>query len=88
MVLKRQVEAPKVEEPQEDIEKVREQFIRGGGLVASDIKKEEAEEWTKISLRIKVKAIAQIDEMISKKMGVTRTGWILQAIEDKLSSLQ
>jgi hypothetical protein len=83
MVLKRQVEIPKEEEPKKDVEKAREQFIRGGGLVPSDIKKEESDEWTKISLRIKVEAISKIDERISKKMGMNRTGWILQAIEEQ-----
>jgi hypothetical protein len=81
MVLKRQVE-----KPSEDLEKAREEFIRGGGLVASDVKKEEAknEEWTKLSLRIKISAIDEIDSKLENKMGLTRTGWILQAIEEKL----
>lgn len=85
MVLKRQIEAPEEKQPK-DIEKARQEFIKGGGLVASDVQKEKDEEWTKISLRLKVEAIAKIDSLISKKMGVTRTGWIQQAIEDKLQN--
>lgn len=69
--------------PIKELQKSREEFIRGGGLVASDIN-DKKEEWTKIVLRIKSEALSQIDEIVDNKMGLTRTGWILQAIEEKL----
>lgn len=83
MVLKRQV--PTQEEPQKDIEKEREKFIMGGGLVASDVKKQPNKNiWTKICLRIKEEALDKIDDSISKKMCGNRTSWILDAISEKL----
>lgn len=72
MVLKRQVN------------RNTESFIRGGGLVSSDVQAEmDKTEWTRISLNLRVDVIEQIDALISKKM-MSRTRWIQQAIEDKL----
>ncbi len=80
MGLKRPIEKQNAE----NIEIAREKFIRGGGLVPADVKNIKSNEWTRLSLRIKVDAINYIDDVISNKMGVTRTGWILQAIEEKM----
>jgi hypothetical protein len=80
MALKKLIEKP----DEKDVEKARQDFIKGAGLVAADNKQPSTDEWTRIVLRIRGKAINQIDRLISNTMGVTRTGWILQAIEEKL----
>lgn len=68
----------------EDVEKAIKEFVRGGGKVTQDVKRDEMkDEWEKIQLRIKKEAIITIDEIVGKTMGLTRTGWILQAIEEK-----
>ena len=41
-------------------------------------------QWTCINLRIKSEAVDAIDNIVSDNMGITRTGWILQAIQEKL----
>lgn len=85
MTIKRPIVKENIEKSEENLEKARENFIRGGGQVSADIKKEASkEEWSRIVLRIKTEAIMQIDAMIEDTMGMTRTGWILQAIEEKL----
>lgn len=84
MVLKRQVSPPQ-EETREEIEKKREEFIRGGGMVAADVVKKPKQKWTKLCLRIKVEALEKIDSEIAQKLSGTRTSWILEAIEEKLS---
>lgn len=85
MALKKLIEKEVVEKGVEDLEKAREKFIKGGGMVAADVKKPESkDEWTRIVIRIKKEAVMQIDELIGDTMGLTRTGWILQAIEEKL----
>lgn len=75
------------------IEEAREKFISGGGLVAADMDEQKSlkvedslklDEWIKINLRIKKDAVTQIDKFVSSRMGVTRTGWILEAIQEKL----
>jgi hypothetical protein len=81
MAFLKKIEKPKVE----DIEEAREKFINGGGLVLSDVEEmQKKDEWTRLVLRIRTDAVEQIDNLIKDRMGVTRTGWILQAIEEKL----
>jgi hypothetical protein len=85
MVLKRPIEKDRIEMAEEDLQRAREEFIKGGGLVSCDISDiKHKEEWKKIILRVKTEAIMQIDALVENKMGMTRTAWILQAIEDKL----
>ena len=72
-----------------EIEEAREKFISGGGLVVADLEEQVEEcakldEWIKINLRIRKDAVNQIDKLVSSRMGVTRTGWILGAIQEKL----
>ena len=64
-------------------EKEIDKFITAGGLVAAD--KKNQEEWIKILLRIRWDAIQQIDEELKDRMGMTRTAWILEAIQEKLN---
>ena len=69
-------------------------FISGGGLVASDLKKEEptqlvdANEWVRIILRIRLDAVKEIDKLVTKRMGITRTAWMLEAIQEKLERIK
>ena len=74
-----------IEKALKDIEKSRHDFIRQGGQVSGDLKKNPPkDEWDRIVIRIKKEAIKTIDEIVASTMGLTRTGWILQAIEEKL----
>ena len=54
------------------------------GLDIQKTKPKETAEWTYLSLRIKSQAVEAIDQIVSNTMGITRTGWILQAIQEKL----
>lgn len=63
---------------QENLEKLREEFIAKADK--SSIKNE----WMRILLRIKSDDVQQIDEEIKSRMGMTRTSWILEAIQEKL----
>ncbi len=42
--------------------------------------------WTHINLRIPVHLLKKIDKKLSKRVGIKRTGWILETINDKLVS--
>lgn len=70
-----------------------ESFIRGGGLVASDIGKEldktndnnHPQEWTRVTISITREAVDKIDTLVSASpLRLTRTAWILEAIEMRL----
>ena len=72
-----------------ETEEARQKFISGGGLVVADLEEQVEEsakldEWIKINLRIKKDAVNQIDKLVASRMGVTRTGWILWAIQERL----
>lgn len=60
---------------------VEELISKGAKVVADNHTKKES---TFINLRIPVSMLNEIDEALSKTVGISRTGWILQAIQDKL----
>lgn len=60
-------------------------LIDGGAKVKEDLKKED-KEWTVINVRISTKMLEAVDRDVKRKVGITRTGWILQAIDKKLIS--
>lgn len=74
----------KVEKPKENLEKLREDIISKGGHVAIDIKEEHRKEWVTFCLRIKSQMLSQIDKALEERVGITKTGWILEAIHEKL----
>jgi hypothetical protein len=57
-----------------------ETFIQKG----ADVKKDQTiDEWTQISFRLPKKFLTKIDYLKNKRPGITRNGWILEAIQDK-----
>lgn len=60
-----------------------EKVISRGGDVVSD-KKQDSKEWVVLSLRIKTSMIQDIEKALEDTVGISRTGWILQAIQEKL----
>ena len=66
------------------IKKRIEEVIDKGGHVTAD--NEAKNEWTNFTLRIKTAMSKEIDDALSKTVGISKTGWILQAIQDKLRS--
>lgn len=41
-----------------------------------------------LNLRVPTQLVKQIDEVLKKRIGISRTGWILEAIQEKLMSLK
>ncbi len=56
-------------------------LIDGGAKVKEDSK---TKEWLMVNLRISSEMLEQVDEAVSNRVGITRTGWILEAIHQKL----
>ena len=60
-----------------------EKVIEQGGHVRADLKTSK-KEWTNFTLRISKDMIEEIDIIMQDTVGISRTGWILQAIQEKL----
>jgi predicted HicB family RNase H-like nuclease len=64
-----------------------EEVIDRGGDVAAD-KAQESEqakkEWKNFNLRIREDLLDQIDEAVKDRVGISKTAWILEAIQEKL----
>lgn len=56
--------------------------IEKGGNVRADNSNEDG--FTNFNLRISKKMLRELDEALTETVGISKTGWILQAIQDKL----
>ncbi len=66
------------------LEKVNvEELIDAGAKVKEDEKKQ-SKEWTMLNLRISSSMLNEVNAAVSQRVGITRTGWILEAIHEKL----
>lgn len=83
MTIRRQLEKKK--EPILDLDSV----ISKGSYVKEDLEsKIKKNEWTFLSLRLPSSMLQEIDEALSSTVGISRTGWILQAIQEKLKTIK
>lgn len=62
-------------------------LIDKGAPVKEDMKEEEAKKWTNINLRISSDMLNEIDAMVDKDVGMTRTSWILQTLQKELKRI-
>jgi hypothetical protein len=63
-------------------------IIAKGGEVASD-KRKEAKKFVVFPLRIPVKLMNEIDEVLEKTTyGMSKTGWISQVIHEKIKQIK
>lgn len=53
-------------------------------VIANAEKKVKNNEWTKFLLRIKPEFLEQIDLLIDGEIGMNKTVWILEAIQEKI----
>lgn len=58
-------------------------LINKGAKVKDDVK-DEKKKWPIINLRISEEMLSEVDKRVEGTVGITRTGWILQAIYEKL----
>lgn len=61
-----------------------EKVINKGGEVKSD---KEDKEWHIFTLRIRKDMLGEIDKALEQLVGISKTGFILQAIHEKLGKL-
>ena len=60
-----------------------EELIDKGAPVKADIEKKQ-KRWKIFNLRISEDMLEQVDKAVEESVGITRTGWVLQAIQEKL----
>lgn len=60
-----------------------EALIDQGAKVKEELKKDQ-KLWSLINLRISRDMLEEVDEAVSRRVGITRTGWILEAIHSKI----
>lgn len=72
----------RVEIPKKDDSVDIDALIEKGAKVKEDLS--ESKKWTFIRLRIESEMLKNVDEAVSRRVGITRTGWILEAIHEKL----
>lgn len=61
-----------------------EAIISKGGEVAADKPQSDRKYFQMVNLRIRNDLLFQIDEKVEERIGISRTAWILEAIQDKL----
>lgn len=71
-----------------DVDSAREQVISRGGHVVADIESSKTKEWTTLCLRIPITMVSQIDALLEERIGLSRTAWILEAIQKTLKTTQ
>lgn len=66
-----------------------EELIGKGALVKEDslAQSQEEKKWTHINLRIPKDMLKHIDSLLEERVGITRTGWILEALQEKMKRL-
>ncbi len=57
-------------------------LINKGAKVTQD--QIEIKKWIKFTLRITSDMVKEVDQNVTKRVGISRTGWILEAIHEKL----
>lgn len=64
-------------------EKDVEALIEKGARVKED-ERLSKKEWFIVNLRISKSMLEDVDDAVNDRVGITRTGWILEAIHEKL----
>lgn len=59
-----------------------EKVIEKGGHVSAD--KEHKKEWKLFQLRLRNDIEESIDKLLSERVGMSKTAWILEAIQEKI----
>lgn len=73
-------------EKKEELRDPDEYLSRGGKVRADMIDEQEITQWQTISLRIPQEMLKTVDHRVKERAALTRTAWILEAIQQKLKA--
>lgn len=65
-------------------EESRNEIISRGGHVLADLEEKKKREWMNFCLRIPIDLLDRIEKELEERIGISKTGWILEAIQEKL----
>lgn len=68
---------------QEYKEEEIEKLIAKGASVREDLKREE-KKFTNLNLRMPTEMLKKVNDALQERIGISRNGWILEAIQEKL----
>jgi hypothetical protein len=60
-------------------------LIDQGAKVKEDFKKQE-KEWVMVNLRVPKDMLRAVDAAVDRRVGISRTGWILEAMHEKIQN--
>jgi len=80
MVVRKQI--VKTNKSDADIDKM----ISKGALVREDVKEEDKKS-THLNFRIPTEMLTKVNNALRERVGISRNGWLLEAIDEKLKSL-
>lgn len=66
-----------------NLKRKKENFVNAGAQVKEDINIEKAKR-VQINLGIPEDLLKKVDESVKNRYGITRSGWVLEAIHEKL----
>lgn len=75
----------KIEEKSVDIDKL---ISRGAQVIEDSRQENETEQCTFINLRVPNDMLKEINAAVKKRVGIRRTGWMLEAFHEKLHGKQ
>lgn len=75
-----------VEKKPESNEPNIEELLSKGAPVREDMVEVEKEEskWTHLNFRVPTQMLKKVDEALKDRVGISRNGWMLEAIDEKL----
>ncbi len=65
-------------------QKMIDKLIDKGARVKEDNKTDEEKKHAYLNLRVPVSLLEELEEVLNKRVGISRTGWILEAIQEKI----
>ena len=66
---------------QKNMKIIEEVISHAGTVIADETKKKE---WINFTVRIRKDLLSQIEAVLEHRLGITKTAWILEAIQEKL----
>lgn len=72
-----------IEKKESEIDKL----ISKGSYVKEDLKQDIEKKSTHINFRIPTEMLKQVDEALKHRVGISRNGWLLEAIDEKLKKI-
>lgn len=67
-----------------------DKLLSKGAPVKEDMAELEKEEskWTHINFRMPTQMLKKVDEALNDRVGISRNGWLLEAVQEKLKRSQ